>query len=434
MRCGAPLVIPNDPPARPLDVTLDLDRRALRETVPGPIPAGKPPRPQPSPGAPTAPPRGSAPQRTVNLDTTAPVRAPAAPSHHAPPVKPPVRPPGPALAPPVRPPAGATRPPPVPAPRPGGAPPIRPRSQPTFPAQPAPPREPPRPQTAQREHAADFLAPPTTPVPAAPAPRAPPQHPPPSRPPPLPPAVRASAPEPAPEEPEDPFAFTDLPDDDPPELAQPPSTSEADDAFAALTARVRAGYTPPPVARAPVARSPAQAARPAAVPAAGQGDVPDAEIEAIEVHLRRPAPWRRALAWLLDGVPFALASAGLGAWVLSLAEPGRARPASAEGVVDLLASHASLLPPLAGVLAVALFTYATLAHALAGATFGKWVAGIRVVGPDGARPSLARSATRSALSAVSLGLLGLGFLVALFDRTGRALHDLVARTWVVEAP
>jgi uncharacterized RDD family membrane protein YckC len=34
----------------------------------------------------------------------------------------------------------------------------------------------------------------------------------------------------------------------------------------------------------------------------------------------------------------------------------------------------------------------------------------------------------------SAACLGLGFLLALFTRTGRALHDLVARTWVVKAP
>jgi uncharacterized RDD family membrane protein YckC len=154
----------------------------------------------------------------------------------------------------------------------------------------------------------------------------------------------------------------------------------------------------------------------------------------VEIHLRRPAPWRRALAWLLDGLPFALATAGLVAWVLSQTEPKGVRAASADAVLDLLAAHAGLVLPLAGVVGLAAFSYATLAHALAGATLGKWAVRIRVVGPDGARPSLPRSAIRSALSGVSLALLGLGFLLALFAPSGRGLHDLVARTWVVEVP
>ncbi len=88
----------------------------------------------------------------------------------------------------------------------------------------------------------------------------------------------------------------------------------------------------------------------------------------------------------------------------------------------------------AAAVALALVTYATLAHALGGATLGKRLVRIRVVGPDGGPPSPARSALRSSLALFSVALLGLGFLLALFTRTGRALHDVVARTWVVKAP
>ncbi len=69
-----------------------------------------------------------------------------------------------------------------------------------------------------------------------------------------------------------------------------------------------------------------------------------------------------------------------------------------------------------------------------GQTLGKRLLGLRIVATDGGRPSLLRCAIRSALSLVSLGLLGLGFLLALFNRSGRSLHDLLAGTWVVEAP
>jgi uncharacterized RDD family membrane protein YckC len=89
---------------------------------------------------------------------------------------------------------------------------------------------------------------------------------------------------------------------------------------------------------------------------------------------------------------------------------------------------------IAAVVALALAVYATLSHALAGATLGKRLLGIRVVGPDGRRPSPGRSAVRSGVAAISLALLGLGFLVALFSRTGRALHDVASGTWVVKAP
>jgi uncharacterized RDD family membrane protein YckC len=263
----------------------------------------------------------------------------------------------------------------------------------------------------------------------------------------------------------DPFAFTDLPEDDSPELAEPPATSDADQAFAELTARVRADHGPPPAAAGPPVRSvappplpptsppaPPLASVPArprraptprpraptppqprrvATPASG---LPEGEVAPVEIHVRRAAPWRRAAAWMVDAVPFAVACAVLLTWV---ARQGVARAAGAGGLeplIDLVVGEQVIAGSVAGAVLLALFSYATLAHALGGATLGKWLVHIRVVGPDGDRPSLTRSAVRSALAGLSLALLGLGFLLALFTRTGRALHDLVARTWVVEAP
>jgi uncharacterized RDD family membrane protein YckC len=80
------------------------------------------------------------------------------------------------------------------------------------------------------------------------------------------------------------------------------------------------------------------------------------------------------------------------------------------------------------------FVYATVAHALAGATLGKRLAGIRVIGPDGRPPGFAQSAARTAWAVISLAGLGLGLLPALRSPSGRALHDLLAGTRVVEAP
>jgi uncharacterized RDD family membrane protein YckC len=109
-------------------------------------------------------------------------------------------------------------------------------------------------------------------------------------------------------------------------------------------------------------------------------------------------------------------------------------PASVEEVIDLVLAERVISLSIAAAVAIALATYTTLAHALGGATLGKRLVGISVVGPDGGPPSPARSAIRTILALVSAGLLGLGFVLALFTRTGRALHDLLARTWVVKAP
>jgi uncharacterized RDD family membrane protein YckC len=248
-----------------------------------------------------------------------------------------------------------------------------------------------------------------------------------------------------------------------------PATRDADDAFAELTARLRSGSPPaPPAAAASLPREPAPppprpppsapaaglaAPAPVAQPPTGRPlpptpprprrataqrqpgpDVPDAEIESLEIHLRRAAPWRRAAAWAVDAVPFATACAALVSWLAGQAAGASPGSSGIEGSLDLLASEQVTAASIAGALFLAIFSYATLAHALGGATLGKWLLHLKVVGPDGARPSLTRSAARSALAGLSFGLLGLGFLLALFTRTGRALHDLAARTWVVEAP
>jgi uncharacterized RDD family membrane protein YckC len=96
--------------------------------------------------------------------------------------------------------------------------------------------------------------------------------------------------------------------------------------------------------------------------------------------------------------------------------------------------EATLLPPALALAALLQFVHSALGCGLAGRTLGKWMLGLRLVGPDGRLPSPGRAAARALLSLASVGLLGIGLLLALFDRRGRALHDLVARTAVVMAP
>jgi resuscitation-promoting factor RpfA len=163
-------------------------------------------------------------------------------------------------------------------------------------------------------------------------------------------------------------------------------------------------------------------------------DAPPAAVARAEVHRRRAPPWRRVLAWAVDVGPLAAGVFVLGRSLLGSAAAALPAPADGlDGLIDLVAREGRIVLSLLALLAVALAVYTTLAHALAGATLGKWMFGLRVVGPQGTRPSLGRSAARSALAVLSAALLGLGFLLALFTRSGRALHDFLARTWVVEA-
>jgi uncharacterized RDD family membrane protein YckC len=136
-------------------------------------------------------------------------------------------------------------------------------------------------------------------------------------------------------------------------------------------------------------------------------------VEGPTIELRRAPSRKRAVAWAIDTAPFAVAAVGTSAW---------------------LGAEPPLLLPALTALALVAFTYQLLCTWLLGATFGKRARGLRVVGPDGARPGLGRSAGRSAAAVAGVLLLGIGPLVALFTRTGRGLHDLLAGTAVVEAP
>jgi uncharacterized RDD family membrane protein YckC len=73
-----------------------------------------------------------------------------------------------------------------------------------------------------------------------------------------------------------------------------------------------------------------------------------------------------------------------------------------------------------------------LLPAFTGRTAGKWATGLRVERRDGEPLSFARALLRHTVGYLaSLITLGVGFLLAAFNREGRALHDVVAGTVVV---
>jgi uncharacterized RDD family membrane protein YckC len=65
------------------------------------------------------------------------------------------------------------------------------------------------------------------------------------------------------------------------------------------------------------------------------------------------------------------------------------------------------------------------------ATPGKHWLGMKVVGADGARLSLAQSALRHAANGLSMAILGLGYVTMAFNPEKAALHDMIAKTRVV---
>jgi uncharacterized RDD family membrane protein YckC len=75
--------------------------------------------------------------------------------------------------------------------------------------------------------------------------------------------------------------------------------------------------------------------------------------------------------------------------------------------------------------------YFTLTIGLAGGSIGMRVFRLRVVDRDGRRVGLTRSLARWAASLLSQLVLFLGFVMIAFREDKRALHDLIAGTWVV---
>jgi len=93
-----------------------------------------------------------------------------------------------------------------------------------------------------------------------------------------------------------------------------------------------------------------------------------------------------------------------------------------------LATHALVLA------VVVAYVYETASLALAGASFGKQLLGLRVETRTGHRPDLSTAAVRTAASFLLTVPAGLTWFAALFDGQVRALHDRIVGTRVVLLP
>jgi uncharacterized RDD family membrane protein YckC len=69
---------------------------------------------------------------------------------------------------------------------------------------------------------------------------------------------------------------------------------------------------------------------------------------------------------------------------------------------------------------------------ISGQTLGKWATGLRIEKLNGRPPGIGRAVLRHFIGyPLSLLPLGLGFLVVVFNGSGRSLHDLISGTIVV---
>jgi uncharacterized RDD family membrane protein YckC len=113
-------------------------------------------------------------------------------------------------------------------------------------------------------------------------------------------------------------------------------------------------------------------------------------------------------------------------WLTALSDP--------EKLVDSL-TDPNWVAHAAGILGlwIALWwCYFAVGWGLAGATIGKWILGLRIVDHQGRSPiGLSRAFLRLAAYSVSSVTFGMGHLLVVLRPDRRALHDILAGTWVV---
>jgi len=138
---------------------------------------------------------------------------------------------------------------------------------------------------------------------------------------------------------------------------------------------------------------------------------------------------RRALAYLIDlAVVYAMAVVTL---IACVALYGQFKYGGDPRLMRALALAPTTRNFIFWAHAAIYLSYFTLAQWYAGRTFGKFVLGLNVALSDGAELSFARSVARTFGYIVSGQLtLGVGFLLPLLRRDGRALHDIISGTQV----
>lgn len=136
--------------------------------------------------------------------------------------------------------------------------------------------------------------------------------------------------------------------------------------------------------------------------------------------------FRRLLAFLLDALVIALLGAVM--WLLSyigykVGLSGHGRPITWHNTVPLF-----FLVTWASIFLATL--YFVVFHGGEGKTIGKWLLGLRVVGPEQSGIGYGRAFLRWVVMVI-LAPLGLGFLWILWSSEKRGWHDYLARTWVI---
>lgn len=192
----------------------------------------------------------------------------------------------------------------------------------------------------------------------------------------------------------------------------------------------------PAAAPAPGAPAPRIASPPAVEvrvfePAAAEAVEP---AKRAEVRARPAGAMRRLAGWLVDLMVLGAVLAGTFALFRAFGRVAIAPPSTETGVdwlVDRLVAYRGWLAPAAIASASLAVAYTAVCTALFGRTLGGAALGTVVVDRRGQTPGAVRLVLRALVAVVGAAALLLGFWLAAFLRTRRALHDIVTQTYVV---
>ncbi|ACC97735.1 RDD domain containing protein [Elusimicrobium minutum Pei191] len=133
--------------------------------------------------------------------------------------------------------------------------------------------------------------------------------------------------------------------------------------------------------------------------------------------------WRRLVAYIIDGIIIGLIDT-----IISFVLGFVAAITGSQALITI----ATLLSLIIG-LAVFIAYFAYQESSEDQATIGKKAMGIKVVDMNGNRIPLKTAAIRSASKILSAAIIYIGFIMAAFTQQKQALHDIIAKTLVIDA-
>ncbi|MGE5305332.1 MAG: RDD family protein [Alphaproteobacteria bacterium] len=161
-------------------------------------------------------------------------------------------------------------------------------------------------------------------------------------------------------------------------------------------------------------------------PAAGTGHQPAETPPVAAKAVRWGGFFRRLFAFLLDVLVIVL----LAAVMTLLSSVGYKVGLSAYGRAITWHNAVPLMFILTWASVFLASLYFVVFHGGEGRTIGKWLLGLRVVGPEQSAIGYGRAFFRWVVMVI-LAPLGLGFLWILWSSEKRGWHDYLARTWVI---